>query len=92
MKIQFEAGSGTHFEGDVNYLISVDSDIRLYAECPVPDGASDDYGYLTMKAVLVDAYKAAGGDPSLLEFWYDGQEQFLEDDASADCKVYIEID
>lgn len=90
MRIQFEAGTGTHFDGSVNYLISTDR--ALYAECSVPEGASDDYGYLTMKSALIDAYKAAGGNPDDLECWYDGQEQYLESDASADCEVYTEVD
>lgn len=90
MKVQFEAGNGTHFTGSVNYLISEDR--RLYAECPVPEGASDDYGYLTMKAALIDAVKAAGGDPAELVFWYDGQEQYLAADAAADCEVYADTD
>lgn len=67
MKIQFEAGTGNHFPGGVNYLISEDR--TMYAECAVPEGASDDYGYMTMKAALIEAYKAAGGDPADLEFW-----------------------
>ena len=90
MKIQFEAGMGNHYEGSVNYLIS--DDRTLYAECAVPDRASDDYGYMTMKAALIEAYKAAGGDPADLEFWYDGQEQYLEADAYVDCEVYTEVD
>ena len=90
MRIQFEAGNGIHFPGSVNYLISDDK--SLYAECPVPEGASDDYGYLTMKAALIDAVKAAGGDPDGLEFWYDGQENLLAPDAAADCEVYTDTD
>lgn len=90
MKIQFEAGNGIHFTGSVNCLISEDR--SLYAECQVPEGASDDYGYLTLKAALIDAVKAAGGDPAELVFWYDGQEQFLNPDAAAPCEVYTEID
>lgn len=90
MRIQFEAGTGNHFTGGVNYLISEDR--TLYAECAVPEGASDDYGYLILKAALSEAYKAAGGDPADLTFWYDGQEQYLEPDAYANCEVYTEVD
>lgn len=88
MKIKFEAGTGNHFPGSVNFLISEDR--SLYAECSVPEGASDDYGYLEMKDALIDAVKAAGGDPDELEFWYDGQEQYLAADAAAICEVYVE--
>lgn len=87
MNIIFEAGTGRHFPGGVNYLLSIDG--KLYAECPVPDGASDDYGYLTMKNALLSAYK---GDPDILVWWYDGQENLLAPDASADCEVYVEVE
>lgn len=90
MKIQFEAGNGIHFSGSVNFLVNEDR--SLYAECQVPEGASDDYGYLTLKAALIDAVKTAGGDPDGLEFWYDGQEQYLAADAAAACEVYTETD
>ena len=85
MKITFEAGQGRHFEGGVNYMVSEDG--RIYAECLVPEGASEDYGYLTMKAEILKQADADG-----LTFWYDGQEDLLEADASADCEVYTEID
>lgn len=90
MRIQFEAGNGTHFSGSVNFLASEDR--SLYAECQVPEGASDDYGYITMKNTMIDAVKVAGGDPATLEFWYDGQEQLLNPDAAAPCEVYVDID
>lgn len=93
IKIQFFSGIGNHFEGPVYYLIAAyPAKEKIYAECAAPDGASDEYGYLTMKAALIKAYKAAGGDPEALEFWYDGQEQYLAPDASADCEVYTDID
>lgn len=85
-KIQFEAGDGTHFPGGVNYLISTDR--TIYAECPVPDERSEDYGYLTMKRAILAAYH--GTEP--LAFWYDGQEQCLDADASAECEVYVDIE
>ncbi len=85
MKITFEAGQGRHFEGGVNYLISEDGSI--YAECLVPEGASEDFGYLTMKNAILEQAGADG-----LTFWYDGQEHLLEADANAPCDVYTEID
>lgn len=84
MRMIFEAGSGRHFQGGVNYLISEDR--RIYAECAVPDGASEDYGYLTMKQAIL----AAG--VSGLVFPYDGQESWLDADAAADCEVYTDIE
>ena len=90
MRIQFEAGNGIHFRGSVNMLISEDR--SLYAECQVPEGASDDYGYITLKNALIDAVKDSGMDPAAIEFWYDGQERFLNSDAAAPCEVYTEVD
>ena len=84
--IQFEAGEGRHFSGGVNLLRSTDG--AIYAECPVPEDASDDYGYLTLAAAI----RSSGADLSAYEFWYDGQEGSLEADAGADCEVYTDID
>lgn len=84
MKIQFEATP----EG--NTLSSIDGTIR--ATCPVPDGASDDYGYLKLKAAILHEFKACNVPTDGLEFWYDGQENVLAPDASADCYVTVEID
>lgn len=85
MKITFYAGEGRNFQGGVNYMVSEDG--RIYAECLVPEGASDDYGYLTMKAAILKQVSGEG-----LEFWYDGQEHLLDSDASADCEVYTDIE
>ena len=85
--VSFEAGEGRHFGGAVNFLISEDH--AIYAECAVPDGASEDYGYLTMTRALRDRL---GSEADRYAFWYDGQEDRLEADASADCDVYIDID
>lgn len=80
--VQFCAGEGRKFDG-VNYLLSKDG--KLYAEVKVPEGASDDYGYLTMVRALKD--HSVG-----YRFWYDGQEDNLADDADADCEVYVEVE
>lgn len=81
-RLQFEAGTGRHFDG-VNFLQSD----GIYAEVEVPEGASEDYGYITMKQAIQKALPDAE-----LAFWYDGQEQYLAADASADCEVYLEIE
>lgn len=86
MKISFEAGEGRNFSGAVNYMKSQDG--TIYAEIAVPEGASEDYGYLTMKQAILDNYTGTKAPV----FWYDGQEQHLEPDASADAKVYLEIE
>lgn len=80
--IQFESGEGRDVSGAVNYLVCLDHP-DLYAEIAVPDGASDDYGYLALKDQIIDQATAAGIDRSALEFWYDGQEDKLAPDASA---------
>lgn len=86
MKIQFEAGTSRHSNESVNYLICLDDD-RLYAETAVPDGASDDYGYMALKAEILREAAEIGINPDTLEFWYDGQDDNLEPDAKADCTV-----
>lgn len=78
-KIYFEASP------DGNTLHSMDNSIR--ATVPVPEGASEDYGYLAMKNAILAAYHGAES----LEFWYDGQEQYLDPDA-AEGDPRIEID
>lgn len=80
--VQFETGEGRWFDGAVNFLIGD----GVYAECRIPDGGSDDYGYLTMKKAITEKVDTP------LSFWYDGQEGFLNPDASADCEVYVEIE
>lgn len=84
-KIQFEAGQGQHFDG-VNLLRGEADGYSIYAEIEVPEGASEDYGYLTMKRAILEQL------PELkASFWYDGQEQFLAEDAEADAEVYLDI-
>ena len=83
IRVQFEAGTSRHGDHGVNYMISLPvSGNSFYAEVPVPDGASDDYGYLALKAEILRQAAAQGIDAETLSFWYDGQEQFLEADAA----------
>lgn len=83
--IRFEAGQGQHFDG-VNLLMGEVDGYHVYAEVEVPEGASEDYGYITMKKAVLEKL------PDLKAiFWYDGQEQFLAEDADADCEVYLDI-
>lgn len=88
MKIQFEAGISRHGNAPVNYLIGIDQecpDTTLYAEITVPEGASEDYGYLALKAEVQKQAAAAG--IADLEFWYDNQEQYLAPDAAAQGEI-----
>ena len=86
IRMQFEASP----EGNV--LQAVDAGIVLRAVCPVPEGASEDYGYMALKAAVSEAYQAAGGNPEDLECWYDGQEHLLAEDAAAACNVTTDVD
>ena len=96
MKIQFELGEGIYFRGPVNLLINQRETgfppKSIYAECPVSEDVSDYYGYITMKKAILQEMEKRNLKINNLEFWYDGQEQFLPSDASADCEVYVEID
>lgn len=82
IRLQFEAGNG------VNILDGEDENLAIYAEVKVPEGASEDYGYLTMKKEI-EKRLPAGVEVS---YWYDGQEQYLAPDAAADAEVYVEIE
>lgn len=83
--IQFEAGTSRHDGSGVNFLVCKDSacPVTLYAEITVPEDASEDYGYLTLKAAILEQAAAAGIPAEKLSFWYDDQEQYLAPDASA---------
>lgn len=91
MKAQFEAGEGRQFNGTVNYIWYREDGYSLYAEIQVPEGASDDYGYLTLKQAILKALEEKGISTDI-EFWYDGQEQFLDPDAAADGDVFCEVE
>lgn len=83
MRIQFEAGTSRHGDYGVNFMTSEDR--SLYAEVKVPEGASDDYGYIALKNEIARQAEAQG--ITGITYWYDGQEQYLESDASAECEV-----
>ena len=94
MNIQFAAGEGIHFSGPVNYLIDTEAiggRYSIYAECLWPDGTQEDYGYITLKKAILDEMEKRNLKTDDFSFWYDGQEQFLSDDANADCEVYVDI-
>ena len=92
MKIQFFVGDGNYYSGAVNYLTGEGDGYSVYAEVEIPDGASDDYGYLSMKKAIIDTATDCGIDTSAWVWQYDGQEQHLAQDASAHCKVYVEVE
>ena len=83
--VQFSAGEGRHFNDSVNYLMSTDGSI--YAEIQVPENASEDYGYLTMKRAILERIPHAD-----IVWFYDAKnEALLESDADVDAEVYLDI-
>lgn len=88
-EMHFLGGDGRHFIGGVNYIISDDK--TIYSECPVPPGASEEYGYLTMKNAIIREMQARGLSANALEWFYDDDSK-LDPDASADCEVFVDID
>lgn len=88
-EIQFFSGEGRYFTGGVNYLISDDK--TIYAECAVPEGATDDYGYLTMKKGIINTLGLRGVGTDDIEWFYD-DDRYLEEDADAECEVFLDID
>lgn len=81
MKMQFEANP------DGNILWGEDAEMKIMACIEVPDGASEDYGYLTMKKAIV-----AACPEKKFDFWYDGQEDLLADDADVDASVDLDVE
>lgn len=86
-RIQFEAGTSRHSNDSVNFLMGEIDGTVLYAECIVPEGASDDYGYLDLKDDILRQAIDNGIDTRTLEFQYDGQESLLAEDARVNCEV-----
>ena len=50
-EVNFEAGTGRFGPEPVNFMVCIGH--HLYAEIVVPDGASDDYGYLNLKDEII---------------------------------------
>lgn len=89
-KMQFEATEN----GNALYLFRESANIPvIMAEVEVPEGASEDYGYLTMKeAILAHKDQIPADIFESLVFQYDGQEQYLAADAAAECEVNLTIE
>ena len=85
IKITFEAGTSRNGNHGVNYMMPAPgaNSPDLYTEIPVPDGADEEYGYFALKDEITRQAIARNIDPTTLEFWYDGQEQFLSSAARA---------
>lgn len=79
-EINFEAGESRCGDYGVNFMIAMPGK-ELYAECRWPEGTKEDYGYMSLKAEIIRQAKELDIAPDRLTFWYDGQEQYLSDDA-----------
>lgn len=89
LNIQFKGGEGCAFNGGVNFMISDDG--RFYAETPIIDeSVEEDYGYFSLKNAIVALANQNGVSPDRLIFWYDGQENYLSDDARQEVEVATE--
>lgn len=82
------------FEGfeDGNVLRAETDDSIIRAICEVPEGASEEYGYLTLKKAILDEIGALGLD---FHFLYEEDsipDAPFEEDASADVDVDLFID
>ena len=88
MEMQFLGGEGRRFKS-VNYMICKDGDVSIYAEVEVPENASEDYGYLTMKDEIL---RRLPEDVANSIVWFYDNDDCLEDDARANCDVFVDID
>ena len=86
MDFQFEAADG----GNVLWGKAEDG-FRITAFVVIPGDVSDDYGYLTMKTAIIEELDMREIPTKQIHFPYDGQEQHLMVDASADTDVVIDI-
>lgn len=86
MHFQFEAaGNGNILWGEA------EDGFKITASVKVPEDASEDYGYLTMKSAIMMELELREIDTEEISFQYDGQEQFLNEDADADTDVLIDV-
>ncbi len=87
MHFQFEAA------GHENILWGqADDGFKITASVTVPEGASEDYGYLAMKSAIMMELDMRAIDTEYIDFQYDGQEDGLADDADADADVLLDIE
>lgn len=85
IRINFEAGTSRNGSHAINFMTPAPgaNSPDLYAEIPVPDGAEEDYGYLTLKQEILRQAAAQNIPAEALSFWYDGQEDLLSPAARA---------
>ena len=86
MHFQFEAAEN----GNILWGQAEDG-FKITASVEVPEDASEDYGYLTMKSAIMTELDLREIDTEEISFWYDGQEQYLNEDADAEADVLIDV-
>ena len=95
MKFRFYGGTGIKYRV-VNYLINDRDDIRVYAECEIPneiaEEAAEDFGYVTMKRAILKAMEAEGLDTEGIEWPYRRDDSTLRPESFANCEVYVSIE
>lgn len=64
----------------------------IVAYCPVPDDASEMYGYLTLKRAIIADLEAHGYSADTAQWHWQADESDLPEDAAADCEVTLDID
>lgn len=84
LKFQFEATE------DGNVLWAENDIIKVVATCKVPEGASEDYGYISLKNKIIKSIH--NRNYGMVFFPYDEQEDKLADDSRADVDVDINIE
>ncbi len=87
-QVEFKAGPGKHFDGDVNFMMADIGEVHLYAECEWKEGQEEDAGYCTLVQTIVADARRMGFPVESLSFYYDGFEDKLSDDARTACKVW----
>lgn len=86
IEVGFQLGDGCEYNGGVNYMLSEDG--NLYAEVLLPgEEVKEDYGYMALKNAILKLAEENGVPTEDLVFWYDGQEQYLSDDARLEVEV-----
>ena len=87
IKVPFTAeGNGSNV---VWNIMTVKSEYgTIMAQCVWPDHTAEDYGYKALQNAITKEWQKFGGDPEMLDFWWDSDE-FLSEDAYVDAPVEV---
>ena len=77
--------------GDVVHELVLDNGtVQIIVSCKCPEGAEADYGYLTLKGTMKEAFESIGADPGDLIWTYESGRRFTADAHEAvDVDVHI---